>query len=346
MDRLEQRNPGMRSGGSDMPKCVTKTAIHTTSSLTWLSNSSLKESPGIWFPSIGAMQPQKILLYYIFRPLSDPAAVSLWQRKLCESLNLRGRILISEHGINGTVGGEIKDLITYIKQNKEYPAFKEIEYKWSEGSREDFPRLKVKNRAEVVGFGIPNELKVDAQGVIGGGEHLTPAELHELVDSRGEEIVFFDGRNAFESKIGRFKGAVVPETNTTHDFIREIESGKYDHLKDKPVVTYCTGGIRCEILSSAMKSRGFGEVYQLDGGIVKYGEAFGNKGLWEGSLYVFDKRMAVDFEPNVEPIGECQHCNGATKNFYNCSDDWCRELTLVCDACVEGNVLSLDCVHD
>jgi UPF0176 protein len=294
---------------------------------------------------MAGMQPHKILLYYIFRPLGDPQAISLWQRKLCESLGLRGRILVSEHGINGTVGGEIEHLLSYIKQNKEYPSFREIEYKWSEGHRDDFPRLKVKARSEVVGFGIPNEIKVDAHGIVGGGQHLSPLEVHELVEARGSDVTFFDGRNAFESRIGRFTGAVVPETNTTHDFIAEIESGKYDHLKSKPIVTYCTGGIRCEILSSAMKSRGFEEVYQLDGGIVKYGEAFGNKGLWEGSLYVFDRRMAVDFEENVEAIGECAHCDGFTKTFYNCSSDWCRELTLVCDFCVERNVLSLDCIH-
>jgi len=294
---------------------------------------------------MGLMQPHKILLYYIFRPLGDPQAISLWQRKLCESLDLRGRILVSEHGINGTVGGEIEHLLSYIKQNKEYLPFKEIEYKWSEGHRDDFPRLKVKARSEVVGFGIPNELKVDSHGIVGGGQHLSPAELHDLVEKRGDDVTFFDGRNAFESRIGRFTGAVVPETNTTHDFIAEIESGKYDHLKSKAVVTYCTGGIRCEILSSAMKSRGFEEVYQLDGGIVKYGEAFGNKGLWEGSLYVFDRRMAVDFEPNVAAIGQCAHCEGFTKTFYNCSSDWCRELTLVCDSCVERDVLSLDCIH-
>lgn len=291
------------------------------------------------------MQSHKILLYYIFRPLGDPQAISLWQRKLCDSLDLRGRILVSEHGINGIVGGEIESVVSYITHNKEYAPFREIEYKWSQGHRDDFSRLKVKARSEVVGFGIPNEIKVDAHGIVGRGQHLSPVELHELVEARGDDVTFFDGRNAFESRIGRFRGAVIPETNTTHDFIAEIDLGKYDHLKSKPIVTYCTGGIRCEILSSAMKSRGFEEVYQLDGGIVKYGEAFGNKGLWEGSLYVFDRRMAVDFEENVEAIGECEHCDGLTKTFYNCSSDWCRELALVCHSCVERNVLSLDCIH-
>lgn len=288
--------------------------------------------------------PHKILLYYIFRPLADPQAIRLWQRELCDRLNLRGRILVSQHGINGTVGGEVESLLTYIKATKAYPPFKGIEFKWSDGHRDDFPRLKVKVREEIVAFGIPHELEVNEDGVVGGGEHLSPAALHELVEQRGDEIVFLDGRNAFESKIGKFKNAVVPETVTTHDFIREIESGKYDHLKDKPVVTYCTGGIRCEILSSAMKNRGFAEVYQLEGGIVKYGEAFGNKGLWEGSLYVFDRRMTIDFEENIAAIGECEYCSAPTKNFYNCHDLVCRTLTLMCDTCVQEKP-SEHCLH-
>ena len=288
--------------------------------------------------------PHKILLYYIFRPLADPQAIGLWQRELCERLNLRGRILVSQHGINGTVGGEVESLLTYIKATKSYAPFKGIEFKWSDGHRDDFPRLKVKVREEIVAFGIPHELEVNEDGVVGGGEHLSPAALHELVEQRGDEIVFLDGRNAFESKIGKFKNAVVPETVTTHDFIREIESGKYDHLKEKPVVTYCTGGIRCEILSSAMKNRGFAEVYQLEGGIVKYGEAFGNKGLWEGSLYVFDRRMTIDFEENIAAIGECEYCSAPTKNFYNCNDLVCRTLTLMCDTCVQEKS-SEHCLH-
>jgi UPF0176 protein len=146
--------------------------------------------------------------------------------------------------------------------------------------------------------------------------------------------VFFDGRNAFEAKIGKFKNAVVPDVETTHDFVKEIESGKYDHLKDKPIVTYCTGGIRCEVLSVAMKNRGFQEVYQIKGGIVRYGEKYGDKGLWEGSLYVFDDRMKMDFSPEVKTIGECEACGGATSNFHDCSSLACRDLVLLCDECV------------
>src|ERR1700741_1702557 len=122
---------------------------------------------------------QKILLYYKFTPLEDPEAIKLWQKTLCDGLNLRGRILISKHGLNGTVGGEMADLKAYIKTTKTYPAFKDIVFKWSEGTREDFPRMSVKNRKELVGFhNSDTEFEVDEKGVIGGGKHLKPKQVH------------------------------------------------------------------------------------------------------------------------------------------------------------------------
>ncbi len=278
----------------------------------------------------------RIALYYAFTPLPDPEAVRLWQRTLCEKLGLRGRILISKDGINGTVGGELNAVKAYVKATREYPALKKMDIKYSEGSAEDFPRLSVKVRPEIVSFGAPGELKVDENGVVGGGTHLRPEELHELVEAKkaaGEDVVFFDGRNAFEAQIGKFKGAVVPDVSTTHDFIKELESGKYDDLKDKPVVTYCTGGVRCEVLSALMVNRGFQEVYQMKGGIVRYGETFGDEGLWEGSLYVFDKRMHMEFTDDAVTIGECVRCHAPTSKFENCSNPSCRKLTLYCSEC-------------
>ena len=280
---------------------------------------------------------EKILLHYQFRPIADPEAVRLWQRDLCEGLSLHGRIIISPDGINGTVGGDMDACKTYVRKTKEY--FRGIEFKWSEGGKADFPKLSVKVRDEIVTFGVPEELRVDAAGVVGGGRHLKPEEVNELVEKR-DDVVFFDGRNAYEAEIGKFKNAVVPDVNTTHDFIAELESGKYDWMKDKPVVSYCTGGIRCEILSSLMINRGFEEVYQIDGGIVRYGEKFGNQGLWEGSLYVFDKRMHTEFGPEDDPdfvqLGHCVHCGEATNQHYNCANEPdCRRQYLSCPDCRE-----------
>lgn len=301
------------------------------------------------------MSESKILLYYVFAPVSNPEAVRLWQRELCESLGLRGRIIVSPHGINGTVGGELDACKTYAKRTREYAPFAGVEFKWSDGTgfvadtaeplhgvdrrapwrrSRDFPKLSVKVRDELVAFGLADETRVDANGVIGGGTHLSPQAVNDLVAERGDDVVFFDGRNAYEAAIGRFDNAVVPSVTSTHGFIEEIDSGAFDDLKGRPVVTYCTGGIRCEILSAAMVERGFTEVYQLDGGIVRYGEAFGNDGLWHGSLAVFDGRETVEFggeagEP-PEVVGRCAVCGSGSNALVNCADPSCRARFVAC----------------
>jgi UPF0176 protein len=287
----------------------------------------------------------KVILYYIFTPITDPDAVLLWQQNLCQSLNLKGRILISKHGINGTVGGEMADVKKYVRETRRYPGFKKITFKWSDGTGNEFPRLRVVVKDELVAFGSPGEIEVDENGVIGGGVHLRPEQVEELVNERGDEVVFFDGRNAYEAKIGKFKNAIVPDVDSSRDFIREIESGKYDHIKDKPVVTYCTGGIRCEILSAVMVDNGFKEVYQIEGGIVKYGERFGDEANWEGSLYIFDDRMAMDFSDKAKVIGECDKCSAPTKDFRNCNTASCHQLILLCDSCA-SLPSNLSCTHD
>ena len=231
----------------------------------------------------------------------------------------------------------------YVKEMNQHPLFKKIKYKWSEGKGDDFPRLSIKVRPELVAFNAGEELKVDEKGVVGGGKHLKPEEVNKLVEERGEDVIFFDGRNAYEAKVGKFKGAVVPDVKTTHDFIKEIEDPKYDDLKDKAIVTYCTGGVRCEILSVLMKNRGFKDVYQVDGGIVKYGEKYKDEGLWEGSLYIFDDRMNHRFSDKSVDIGECTHCQGKTSRFINCGNIACNRLVLVCENCGDKSYCSAEC---
>jgi UPF0176 protein len=278
------------------------------------------------------MTVRKVLLFYVFTPLADPDAIRLWQRDLCESLGLKGRILLSKDGINGTVGGELKAVKKYVRKTRQYPAFKNIDFKWGEGSKgpaDDFPRLSVKVRDELVSFGAPGELRVDEHGVRGGGTRLRPEQLHALVAEK--QVTFFDGRNSFEAQIGRFRDAVVPDVGNTRDFVGELDRGAYDHLKNEPVVTYCTGGIRCEVLSSLLINRGFREVYQLDGGIATYGETFADRGLWEGSLYVFDERKAIQFSDQAVVIGRCYVCGEPTSRMENCGDAACRTQLVVCD---------------
>ena len=288
------------------------------------------------FPhKIATIEPSKILLFYKFTPIADPEAIRLWQRALCERFNLNGRIIISKHGINGTVGGLMTNIKKYVRATKEFAPFKSIDFKWSEGDGDEFPRLEIRVRDEIVTFGKPEEIVVDENGIVGGGVHLKPSEVDSLVAERGDEVIFFDGRSAHEARIGKFKNAVVTDSATTPDFVGELESGKFDHLKEKPIVTYCTGGIRCEVLSLLMKNRGFKEVYQIDGGIVRYGEEFGDDSLWEGSLYVFDKRLKVDFSDHPKVLGKCDYCASSTSQFFDCANLECRCLFLLCRDCAD-----------
>ena len=287
----------------------------------------------------------KIILYYGFAPVADPEALRLWQKTLAHSLNLKGRIIISHHGINGTLGGDMSDLKKYVRATKEYPGFKKIDFKWSEGAGDDFPKLSVKVRDELVTFGIPDNLEVNEKGILGGGEHLSPEKVNELAEQLGEDLVFFDGRNAYEAKVGHFKDAVIPDIKSTKDFVAELDSGKYDYLKKKTVVTYCTGGIRCEILTKVMKERGFDKVYQIAGGIVRYGEKYADSGFWQGSLYTFDKRMVIDFSESPELIGKCDACSEPTKQFHNCANVFCHNLFLLCQECGKDRK-NLECIHE
>ncbi len=266
---------------------------------------------------------QKIILYYKFVPITDPTMTMRWQRELCTRLNLTGRIIVSQHGINGTLGGDLDDVKQYVKEMNATETFKDIEYKWSDGGRKDFPRLSVKVRKELVTLAPEEDFDVFDKGT-----PLRPAEWHKFIDEH-PDVTIFDARNAYESAIGKFKGAIAPEIKTFKEVKKELEKLP----KDKPVLTYCTGDIRCEYLSAYMKHKGFEDVYHLDGGIVKYGEEFADDGYWEGKCYVFDKRMSLPFSDKSKDIGTCVHCGAATSRYQNCANVACNAQILVCSQC-------------
>ena len=266
---------------------------------------------------------QKIILYYKFVPIADPQMTLRWQRELCSRLNLRGRIIISRHGINGTLGGEAEDVKSYVHEMNLTPEFKGIEYKWSDGTREDFPKLSIKVRKELVTLAPEEDFDVFDKGT-----PLRPEAWHKFIDEH-PDVPILDARNDYESEIGAFKNAIKPKIKTFKEIKKMLETLP----KDKPVATYCTGDIRCEYLSAYMKHKGFTDVYHLDGGIVKYGEAFGDEGHWEGKCYVFDKRMKVAFSDKSKDIGTCVHCGKPTSEQINCADPSCNRQFVVCSTC-------------
>jgi UPF0176 protein len=268
-------------------------------------------------------QQEAIILYYKFVTVTDPDMVMRWQRELCRNLGLKGRIIISKHGINGTLGGPVKGLKQYRTAMKESGTFQGIQYKWSNGKADHFPKLSVKVRNELVTLRPEEEFDVFDQG-----KPLNPKQWHEYLEKHPDAIVF-DARNDYESEIGVFKGAIKPPIKSFREIKPELEKLP----KDKPVLTYCTGDIRCEYLTAYMKHKGFEEVYHLNGGIVKYGEQFGDTGFWEGKCYVFDKRKNIAFSQDSSDIALCAHCQKETSHQVNCSDESCHEQTVMCVEC-------------
>lgn len=268
---------------------------------------------------------QKIILYYKFVPVKDPDMTMRWQRELCEKLNLKGRVIVSEHGINGTLGGKMDDLKAYKKAMNASKVFDDIEYKWSDGTRDDFPRLSVKVRDELVT--LSPDKKFD---VFDKGTPLRPKAWHEHL-KKNPKATIIDARNDYESEIGKFKGAITPKIKTFRDIKPEL-----DNLpRNKPIYTYCTGDIRCEYLSAYMKSEGFTDVYHLDGGVVKYGQEFKDDGLWEGKCYVFDQRKNIAFSDKAKDIATCVHCGRNTSNQVDCDNPQCSLQIVICPKCVK-----------
>lgn len=269
---------------------------------------------------------QKVILYYKFVEVPDPETAVHWQRQLCEVNGLKGRIIISRHGINGTLGGDVKGLKAYVRAINRHSRFKKIDYKWSRAENNPFPKLSVKVRKELVTLGPEGEFDAFDRGI-----GLRPKQWHKLL-SENPNMPVLDARNSYESDIGKFKGAITPKIRT----FKEIKPTLEGLDREQPIATYCTGDIRCEYLSAYMKHLGFKTVYHLDGGIVTYGQEYRNHGLWEGKCYVFDKRMNVEFAADTADIASCLHCGTATSSQVNCVGDNCLEQIVVCPSCQDS----------
>ncbi len=276
--------------------------------------------------------PSVVLLYYKYVNLPDPEAEMLAQRQLCERLGLKGRILLAKEGINGTIAGSAEAADAYVAAMNDHLYFNDISYKRAESEHLPFPRLRIKVRPEIVTLGVD----IDPRGT---APRLTPTEFHELV--KDPSVVLFDARNNYESAIGRFRGAITPDIKLFKDLPAALND--YADLKDKTVVTYCTGGIRCEKASALLRQRGFKNVYQLEGGIIKYAQAYPD-GAFAGECFVFDDRMSMAFTDQPELLGACRLCDAPTNTYRNCANPQCNDLILVCGNCAESSkTLCPDC---
>lgn len=266
--------------------------------------------------------PFTVLLYYKYVRLTDPEGFVREHREFCVSQGVRGRILVAKEGINGTVAGDEAAMERYRGELCRRPEFADIVFKASHAEAQPFHRLEIKVRKEIVTLGAGEELDPVRQTA----PHLSPDEWKRMIEE--EDVVLFDVRNRYESEVGRFKGAITPPIENFRELPAVLP--QYETLKDKTVLMYCTGGIRCEKASALFREAGFKNVFQLEGGIVTYGERHGSA-HWEGDCFVFDERMMIPVGDSAErePVGRCEHTGAPTRNVVNCLHDPCHKIMLV-----------------
>lgn len=273
-------------------------------------------------------QAFKILLYYKYTPIQNPLEMMTVQRELCQNLNIKGRILLSTEGINGTVAGLEKDVDSYIQETEKHPDLGKIEWKISWAEEQVFPKLKIKVRDEIVTLGV-KKMGSDVS-IENKADYIEPQELRDLYE-KNEDFVIIDARNMYEAEIGKFKNSVIPPIDNFRDFPAFAKS--LEEYKDKEVVTYCTGGVRCEKASAYLRENGFKKVRQLHGGIHEYGEQAEGK-YFEGEMFVFDKRLHVPINKvNPETISHCQFCQEKITRFVDCVARTCGSLIVCCEDC-------------
>ena len=273
-------------------------------------------------------KPYRVLLYYFYTPIEDPAAFAAEHLAFCKEIDLKGRILVAKEGINGTVSGTVEQTNAYMDKMKNDPKFEGIVFKIDEAEGHAFKKMHVRPRPELVHLALeddinPNELT---------GQYLSPKEFFEGLQD--ENTIVLDARNDYEYELGHFRGAIKPDIKTFRELPQWVRDNK-EMLEGKRVLTYCTGGIRCEKFSGWLVREGFEDVGQLHGGIATYGKDPEVKGqLWDGQMYVFDERIAVPINQVEHVIVGRDHFDGEPcERYVNCANPECNKQIL----CSEEN---------
>lgn len=273
------------------------------------------------------MVKYQTLLYYCYSAIKNAEQFALDHLQFCKSLNLVGRIIVADEGLNGTVSGTEAACKTYMDTLLADPRFAKIDFKIDEVNEPSFIKMHCRYKLEIVHSGLRDPHIINPEKKT--GIHLEPEDFIRMKED--EDVVILDVRSNYEHSVGRFKNAVTLDIENFRDFPEKInELAQY---KNKKIITYCTGGIKCEKASALLLHEGFNEVYQLHGGIIKYGKAAGGQDF-EGKCYVFDNRVSVDVN-SVNPvvISTCRNCGTHTSKMINCANPECNEHFTQCDDC-------------
>jgi len=266
----------------------------------------------------------QILLYYCYAKIDNAEEYREEHHLFCVENNIRGRIIISDEGLNGTVSGLVDDCRKYMEYIHADPRFSKTEFKIDTSDRHAFTKIHVRYKPEIVHSALRH---LDPN--VKTGKHLDPVEFKAMKDQ--EDVVILDVRSNYEHELGRFKNALTLDIDNFRDFPEKVK--ELEHLKNKKILTYCTGGIKCEKASAFLLEQGFEDVYQLHGGIIKYGMEAGGEDF-EGKCYVFDNRIAVDVNKvNPKVISTCHVCGTVSDRMVNCANQSCNAHVPMCEEC-------------
>lgn len=262
--------------------------------------------------------------FYKYLPIESPDELRDYFRHICTDLQLLGRILVAKEGVNGAVSGKIENIETFKRSLLQNNLFSNLTFREQETSTNGHHKLVVRVRKEIVSFGVD----VDSRN---SGKSLAPSTLKEWYEHQ-EDFIIIDARNEYEYKIGKFKNAVTLPIHNFREF-PQVAVEQLQPYKEKKIVLYCTGGIRCEKASAYLKQEGFEKVYQIEGGIINYVNQFPDSNSnWQGGLFVFDDRIVAEAG---EPITICAFCSKECEQYHNCHNLDCDELFIACPECTE-----------
>lgn len=268
-----------------------------------------------------------VLAFYLIKSLDAPYQVIQAFKEFMQNHDMMGRIYVNEEGINAQVSLAASDALAFFDWYLGDTRFEDTDIKVQYYHEHVFPKKTVKYRQQLVAL----DIEVDTSN---RGEYASAKEWKCMLDENDVNTLILDVRNNYEWHIGHFENAKKPICKTFREFPNSLRNLKeeYDPKKTR-VLMYCTGGIRCEFYSCLMKEEGYEEVYQLEGGVIKYGQQIGND-HWKGNLFVFDDRLVISITDKKSlVIGKCCHCQTTIDSCYNCANMDCNVLFLACIEC-------------
>ncbi len=270
------------------------------------------------------------LSFYKYHNLSDPEAFRNELYRTLDSLEVMGRIYVAHEGINGQISVPAENLERFKTALYSISFLHGIRLNIAvDDDGKSFFKLKILVRRKIVADGL-NDETFDASD---SGIHLNAEDFNKLAEQ--QETILVDMRNHYESEVGHFKNAICPDVDTFRDSLPVVENMLADQ-KDKNVIMYCTGGIRCEKASAWMKHKGFKNVFQLNGGIIEYARQVKDQNLenkFIGKNFVFDERLGERISDDI--ISNCHQCGKPCDDHTNCKNDGCHLLFIQCKECAE-----------